>query len=151
MKDVDYYNSLDKRSKEYKDWKKSQKVEGLGDVVEKITEATGIKKAVKWLAGDDCGCEKRKETLNRLFPSRWKADCLQEDEYTWLKDIYVKVYDNKNKKFVGVLKPSEQKQFLKIYNRVFNARQTPTTCASCWRDIIGRLHKVYNTYEDANT
>ena len=35
MKDVDYYNSLDKRSKEYKDWKKAQKAEGLGDVVEK--------------------------------------------------------------------------------------------------------------------
>ena len=25
MKDVDYYNSLDKRSKEYKDWKKVTK------------------------------------------------------------------------------------------------------------------------------
>ena len=66
-KDVDYYNSLDKRSKEYKDWKKAQKAEGLGDVVEKITEATGIKKAVKWLAGDDCGCDERKEKLNNLL------------------------------------------------------------------------------------
>ena len=56
-KDVNYYEGLDKRSKEYKQWKKSQKAEGLGDVVEKITEATGINKAVKWLAGDDCGCD----------------------------------------------------------------------------------------------
>ena len=44
---------LDKRTKEYKEWKKQQPSEGLGDVVEKITEATGIKSAVKWLAGDD--------------------------------------------------------------------------------------------------
>jgi hypothetical protein len=41
---------------------------GLGDTIEKITEATGIKKMVKKVAGDDCGCNKRKEKLNKLFP-----------------------------------------------------------------------------------
>ena len=46
----------DKRTKAYKDWKKKfdakneNKSEGLGDTIEKITEATGIKKAVKFLA-----------------------------------------------------------------------------------------------------
>jgi hypothetical protein len=99
-KDVNYYEGLDKRSKEYKQWKKSQKAEGLGDVVEKITEATGIKKAVKWLAGDDCGCDQRKEKLNNLFPSRYKADCLQENEYKWLDDWF------KGNK--GVMKPAER-------------------------------------------
>jgi len=44
-----------------------KKSEGLGDTIEKITEATGIKKVVKWLAGDDCGCEERKEKLNKLW------------------------------------------------------------------------------------
>ena len=72
-KNEEYYLGLDKRSKEYKDWKKQQPVEGLGDVIEKVTEATGIKKAIKWLAGDDCGCEERKEKLNALFPRRFKA------------------------------------------------------------------------------
>ena len=52
-KNEEYYLGLDKRSKEYKDWKKQQPVEGLGDVIEKVSEATGIKKAIKWLAGDD--------------------------------------------------------------------------------------------------
>lgn len=146
-KDVNYYEALDKRTKEYKEWKASQKPEGLGDIVEKITEATGIKAAVKWLAGDDCGCEERKEKLNKLFPSAYKANCLQEDEYKWLENIYVRIYDNKEKKYVGRLKPSETKRFLKIYNRVFDARQTNTNCASCWRDIVGRLHKVYQTYD----
>ncbi len=42
---------LDKRTKEYKEWKKKQKAEGLGDIVEKITEATGIKNVVKWSRG----------------------------------------------------------------------------------------------------
>lgn len=44
---------------------------GLGDVVENIAEATGIKKVVDKVSevtGTDCGCEKRKDTLNRVFP-----------------------------------------------------------------------------------
>jgi hypothetical protein len=42
-------------------------VKGLGDVIEKITTSTGIKKAVNTVSkavGKDCGCEKRKEALN---------------------------------------------------------------------------------------
>lgn len=44
---------------------------GLGDTVEKFTEATGIKAVVEKVAkatGKDCGCGKRKDTLNRVFP-----------------------------------------------------------------------------------
>lgn len=47
------------------------KSKGLGDTIEKITTATGIKKVVETVAkaaGKDCGCEKRKDTLNRLLP-----------------------------------------------------------------------------------
>ena len=46
-------------------YKRSQ---GLGDTIEKITKATGIKKIVEKVAGKDCGCNKRKETLNKAFP-----------------------------------------------------------------------------------
>ena len=44
---------------------------GLGDVIENIAESTGIKKVVETIskaAGKDCGCGKRKDTLNRAFP-----------------------------------------------------------------------------------
>lgn len=44
---------------------------GLGDTIEKFTKATGIKRAVDTVAaaaGKSCGCEKRKDTLNRIFP-----------------------------------------------------------------------------------
>ena len=45
------------------------KSKGLGDTIEKITEATGIKKVVEKVAGDGgCGCGKRKEKLNKIFP-----------------------------------------------------------------------------------
>ena len=36
---------------------------GLGDVIETVTEATGIKAVVEALT-DDCGCAARKEALN---------------------------------------------------------------------------------------
>lgn len=47
------------------------KSKGLGDTVEKITTATGIKKIVQTVSkvtGKDCGCDKRRDTLNRMFP-----------------------------------------------------------------------------------
>ena len=45
-----------------------QKSKGLGDSIEKITKATGIDRVVKNVVGEDCGCKKRKEALNKLFP-----------------------------------------------------------------------------------
>ena len=44
---------------------------GFGDTVEAITKATGIKKVVDKISkatGKDCGCDKRKEYLNKKFP-----------------------------------------------------------------------------------
>ena len=49
-----------------------EKSKGLGDTIEKITKATGIHSLVqmtnKAIGKKDCGCGKRKETLNTLFP-----------------------------------------------------------------------------------
>jgi hypothetical protein len=45
-----------------------QKSRGLGDTVDKFTTATGIKAIVKKAAKGDCGCEKRRNKLNDLFP-----------------------------------------------------------------------------------
>jgi len=45
------------------------KSKGLGDTVEKFTKFTGLKPLVKKMSGSkDCGCDKRKETLNKKFP-----------------------------------------------------------------------------------
>ena len=54
---------------------KDKKPKGLGDSIEKITKVTVIKKVVDTVSkvtGKDCGCNKRKETLNRLFPYNYK-------------------------------------------------------------------------------
>lgn len=44
---------------------------GLGDTIEAVTEATGIKSIVEAGAKafkKPCGCQQRKKTLNDLFP-----------------------------------------------------------------------------------
>ena len=114
-----------------------RKAKGLGDTIEQITEATGIKKLVEFIAGDDCGCNERKETLNKLFP--YGAQCLQEDEYNYLSEIGLMTKTS--------VSPTEQRQLLMIYARVFNRRKEPSTCASCWIQIIKDLQKVYSSYE----
>tara|TARA_R100001463_G_scaffold46942_1_gene95683 strand:- start:370 stop:534 length:165 start_codon:yes stop_codon:yes gene_type:complete len=49
-----------------------EKSKGLGDSIEKITKNTGIKSivnAVNKLRGKkDCGCGKRRDKLNKMFP-----------------------------------------------------------------------------------
>ena len=48
---------------------------GLGDSVEKITTATGLKTLMELVTQskeDDCGCKKRKEWLNKKFPYKNK-------------------------------------------------------------------------------
>ena len=50
----------------------NKKSKGLGDSIEKITRATGIhslaQMGAKAVGKKDCGCKKRKDTLNRVFP-----------------------------------------------------------------------------------
>lgn len=41
---------------------------GLGDIVEIMTKYTGIKWLVKKVVGEDCGCDERKEFLNKITP-----------------------------------------------------------------------------------
>ena len=48
------------------------KSQGLGDSIEKFAQVTGIKTLAQMgaraVGKKDCGCGKRKDTLNRLFP-----------------------------------------------------------------------------------
>jgi hypothetical protein len=55
------------RSSDTKAWDPSQPSRGLGDTIEKLTTFTGIKAAVKAIF-PDCGCDKRRDKLNNVFP-----------------------------------------------------------------------------------
>jgi len=84
------------------------KAKGLGDTIEKVFKKTGIKKVIESMF-DDCGCEERKELLNKIFPY---ADCLTEDEYNYLKKWF-----NSGKTNIDHARRTE---LIKIYNRVLN-------------------------------
>ena len=118
--------------------------EGLGDTVEKVLEVTGVAKLAKWVLGEDCGCDERKTKLNSLFPYR-KPECLLKDEHEYLSEWFTE------KRYS--MKPTEQKELLKIYNRVFKVNMQPTSCGSCLRDVMNKLEILYNSYkeEDANS
>jgi hypothetical protein len=139
QKTKEYYNNLDKRSKEYKDWKKRQeeKSKGLGDTIAKVTKATGIDKAVKFVAGEDCGCSERQEQLNKLFAYD-VPECLNESEYTYLKRFFNNI--------PSTISKDTQQKLLDINNRIFKQQEQLSSCGSCVKKLIKRLEKVLNNY-----
>ena len=112
---------------------------GLGDTVEKVLEVTGIAKVAKWLLGEDCGCDERKEKLNKMFRYK-KILCLTEQEHERLK-----LWFDKN---TSVVRPSEQKMLFEIHSRIFQVRNELTSCASCVTERVNDLKKVFNEYKD---
>lgn len=119
-----------------------QKAKGLGDTIESITEATGIKAAVEMFSkatGIDCGCEERKAKLNELFSYTRKVNCLTETDYNVLTGLI----DPKK----SSLTAEEQKQLSDIYFNVFNYRLQLSSCGSCWAGKVQELRQVYNEYK----
>jgi len=114
------------------------KSKGLGDTIAKVTKYTKIDKLVEFVAGEDCGCKARQEKLNKMFPYK-TPECLTESEFNKLNDLLPQM--------AVKVKPSQQLEFLEIYNRVFKAKQLPTTCASCLADMIRKVKIVHNEYK----
>jgi len=128
----------DKRTKAYKDWKANQEKasEGLGDTIAKVTEATGIKKAVKFLAGEDCGCDERQERLNRIFKYN-NPECLNEQEYEYIADWIENGNDKLNSK--------QLKEMNVIYNRVFKKKFKCQKCSA--PRMMKELVTYFNDYK----
>ena len=118
---------------------RGRKSKGLGDTIEKITEVTGIKtvvEAVSEATGINCGCEDRKDLLNKLFPYK-QTECLNDEDNKWLKKFFETTNDQ--------LTPKQQTRLIEIYKNVFNQNINPSNCGSCWRDRIQDLKQIYNT------
>lgn len=119
------------------------KVSGAGDVVEAITKATGIKKAVElFMEGKDCGCDKRKEWLNQKFPIRTKVNCFNESQYNeW--GVFMKERTIK-------LSASQVKYVCELYADIFS-KPVYYPCTNCSPKpliaMIDKLDIVYNSYQ----
>tara|TARA_B110000285_G_scaffold98356_1_gene112198 strand:- start:500 stop:985 length:486 start_codon:yes stop_codon:yes gene_type:complete len=143
-----HYNTIDKRSKdyrEYKEWKSlkasynelkesvSNKPEGLGDTIAKVTGAIGLDKAVKAIVGEDCGCDERKEKLNKLFNYR-KLECVNEEDFAYLTNFFK---GNPSK-----VTHSQKIRLIGIYNFAFNQNEKlTTTCSPCISRVMKNLKK----------
>jgi hypothetical protein len=115
--------------------------EGLGDTIEKVTKATGIKKVVRMFTeatGIDCGCDERREKLNKMFRYQ-KVKCLEESEYSFLSTLYAKK--------LARVEHEQQVKLVTIYNRVFDQKKKTSNCGSCVQSLLNELEKIYNTYE----
>jgi hypothetical protein len=119
---------------------RKRKPKGLGDTVENVLKATGIDKIAKFVLGEDCNCDKRKEKLNKMF--RYKQPlCLNEEEYNWIK----------NDLKLATKKISASKRMQQIHARIFNNNKLEyTSCNSCLLDIYNDLSKLVKLYEDEN-
>ena len=119
-----------------------KEIEGLGDLIEKATEVTGIKKVVKAVFGDDCGCDERKEKLNKMF-SFITSECLVKSEYIVLKKFFgQKPYE---------IKPTEWLEIVPIGRRVLGMNISNSMgCGGCVREVMTKLKQVYETYETEN-
>lgn len=142
--DPEYFEALDKRTLEYKsyaEWKKNydeQTSKGLGDIVEKVTEVTGIKKAVKFIAGEDCGCDKRKEKLNNVRMRFYPVRCFTEQQYNdWTNFIERNPSSVTHKEQVDLIIP--------IYAQLFARQLKPMSC--CVEPYINEINQVYETYQ----
>jgi len=113
----------------------TKKSKGLGDSVEKVLKATGIDKVAKKLLGDDCGCEERKQALNKLYPYSRQ---MTEDE--------IAIYEEVMSRTKGTITGSDQAILVKIYNKLFNANKKTSSCGSC---VQGTLQKLKTVYENS--
>ena len=125
--------------------KTTTKSKGLGDDIEKITKATGIKKLVDTFAeitGIDCGCDARKEKLNKLFPRRTQPLCLEEKEYNTLKEFFASFNGRE-------IKEEWQEPLSRVHARVFQHKYyIPCSCNPReWSTHIADLKKIYGEYE----
>ena len=112
------------------------KSKGLGDTIAKVTKATGVEKIVKTFFGDDCGCDQRRERLNKMFPYRTINDMTQQ-QIQFFKDVLQPAYRH------GVLGKQNRKQFYALYESVFEKKMKQTSCASCNKNMYIELLKVY--------
>ncbi len=127
---------------------------GLGDVVENVLESKPIKPLTKVIKKaifkdkDDCGCEERKQKLNKMFPIRRKAvRCFTEDLYNrYSKYVNSRTLKLWNDKEIDLLIESYAYIFATQYRKI-------DLCKNCQGSgklllkMSNELDKVHQSYE----
>ena len=116
---------------------------GLGTKIADVTKALGLDVVAETIAdalgADDCGCAKRAEDLNKLFPNRALNDLSNED-FDYLTEFF------KAKK--SSVSSKEQRELVGIFNRVFNAKRKVSNCSPCVANLTKDLKKIYGAVDN---
>ncbi len=114
------------------------KAQGLGDKVAAVTKATGIEKIVKTFFGDDCGCDERRERLNKMFSRPVKMmDSAQRKFFA--EEIMTRYKSGQNlTRHIG-------DAFYKLYEELLSKKKQRTTCTSCNKNMYIELLKIYES------
>ena len=119
-------------------YKMKSKAQGLGDKVAAVTKATGIEKIVKTFFGDDCGCDERRERLNKMF-SRSVKMMDEEQRKFFAEEIMTRYKSGQNlTKHIG-------DEFYKLYEELLSKKKKRTTCTSCNKNMYIELLKIYES------
>ena len=132
---------MQKKKETRKQFTEERPTTGLGDAIAKVTKATGIELATKFLLGEDCGCDARKQKLNKLFPNR-QTLCMNEEEYQW--------WTNFKESNATTLSPIEANKIAEIWSRLFQSKRIykPCTCnPKAWQTMINEITDIYATYQ----
>lgn len=129
---------------EYKDRYKN-KSQGLGDDIAKVTKSLGVdilaNKVAKSLGFNSCGCEERKDTLNKMFDYK-NPECLTEEEYD-----YLKYWFSLDLRRPNIEETMDRNNLFDIHNRVFKTEKPYTNCGVCITEIVENLRKLIKAYE----
>ena len=103
-------------------------MKGAGDLIARITKATGIDKIAKAVLGEDCGCDERQEFLNELIPFT-----KEQKERAYAKGFIKEVYGK------STLTPHEVGLVWELFRTYINPRKKNSTCGKCVKDAIKQL------------
>tara|TARA_R100001369_G_scaffold17664_2_gene33069 strand:+ start:89 stop:505 length:417 start_codon:yes stop_codon:yes gene_type:complete len=113
----------------------SKKIEkGLGDTIENLIPDV-VKDIVTKIAGEDCGCGKRKAYLNKRFA--YFNPFNEEDKKLWAEVLAPALHK-------GVLNRGVQQIVIDLYFRTFQKMSKKTNCGSC---VEGRMLELQKAYE----
>lgn len=128
---------VDKRTRTYKEYKAdfekkhANDSKGLGDTIEKIIPPI-VKKVVKAVI-KKCGCDERKETLNKKLPYK-VMQCPTEEMYNYLANYFEKEHRT------DITGP-EQNKFNEILSHVFQRKFKRLGC--CYGGRLNALKELY--------
>lgn len=119
--------------------KRRKKIEGLGDVVEQVTKATGIKAIV----GECEVCNERKFLLNRIFPFKRVSKAMTNEHKAefevFLSECGNRVLENR------ITDITNWVQFLNgLYSEYFGITiEVCESCSNIYKAIIRDLNKLF--------